>query len=163
MKVSSVQLVQFMSQLHSSPVIHKKIEMSSSEPEQHVRSSQHRLHHPPSRVGKECMGNEWKCIHSSGTYSVECGCSMWSSTAFQWSCMFFSIVTSEMPTTPGVDVEKSSSSLSIVGPIIGAVIGGVVLLLVVIIAIQIFNPPTQNQERVRYNREWRSIGHVSCG
>ena len=67
--------------------------------------------------------------------------------------MFFSIVTSEMPTTPGVDVEKSSSSLSIVGPIIGAVIGGVVLLLVVIIAIQIFNPPTQNQERVRYNRE----------
>ena len=51
-----------------------------------------------------------------------------------------SIVTSETPTTvPGVDIEKSSSTLSIVVPIVGAIAGGVVLILVVIIAIQIFN------------------------
>lgn len=49
------------------------------------------------------------------------------------------IVTSEVPTTPVVDTEKSSSTLSIVGPIVGAIVGGVILILVVIFAIQIFN------------------------
>ena len=51
-----------------------------------------------------------------------------------------SVVTTDMSTTIGSDVAQTGSSLSgILWPIIGAIAGAVVLILVVIIAIQIFN------------------------
>ena len=50
-----------------------------------------------------------------------------------------SVVTSETPTTVKDVVPQGSSAVNIVWPIVGAIVGGVVLILVVIIAIQIFN------------------------
>ena len=50
-----------------------------------------------------------------------------------------SVVPSETSTTDIAKSKESSSTVNIIWPIVGAIVGGVVLILVVIIAIQIFN------------------------